>query len=280
MELLPTPIRRLFARPHAPHDAEEHVVRAEKLTVRYDGTTALEDVSFHLHKGERAALVGPNGAGKSTLLKAIVGLEKPSSGWVGVYGDEPHGHSCIGYVPQRNNVDWRFPINVFDLVMMGRAGRMGLLRRPGARDRRKVREALELVRLQDHAGRRIQELSGGQQQRAFIARALAQEAEVLLMDEPFTGLDTTSQEAIFRALDTLKQRRVTVLVSLHDLNLAAERFGRVLLINRSLIFNAPAGEKVPADVLARAYGGHLHLIEAEGETLAFGDTCCGEGDEG
>jgi manganese/iron transport system ATP-binding protein len=265
-------------RRHRPaHRTDLPILRASGLTVRYDSHVALDDVSFELQQGERVAVVGPNGAGKSTLFKVIAGVHSPASGKVHVYGHEPGGHICIAYVPQRSQVDWSFPVNVTDVVMMGRVGRMGLFRHPSARDRANVRQALEVVNLTDLAKRQISELSGGQQQRMFIARALAQEAELMLMDEPLTGLDAKSHEDILDVLDQLRERKVTVMVAMHDLKLAAERFDRVMLLNHRLLGFGRPEEVLNPDSLLAAYGDHLHLWPAADGVLALGDTCCDEG---
>jgi len=263
----------------ATHDADAPILELVDVTVRYDGRLALDDVSFQLAAGERIAVVGPNGAGKSTLFKVIAGVLNPSVGEVRIAGHCPGGHICIAYVPQRSQVDWDFPVTVADAVMMGRTGKVGLFRRPGRRDWDLVRQCLQVVGLTDLAGRQIGELSGGQQQRMFIARALAQEASLMLMDEPLTGLDAPSQEGIFGILDTLRARGVTVMVATHDLNLAAERFDRVMLLHGRLLGIGHPSEVFTTDQLRAAYGGHLHLIQAEGGILALGDTCC-EGREG
>jgi manganese/iron transport system ATP-binding protein len=249
------------------------------LTMRYESGAALDNVSFHLHTGERVAVVGPNGAGKSTLFKVIAGVLPPTSGEVKVYGYGPPGHICIAYVPQRSQVDWNFPVNVADVVMMGRIGRLGFLRWPGRRDWDFVRQCLRDVDLESLAKRQISELSGGQQQRMFIARALAQEAELMLMDEPLTGLDMNSQEAIFTILDELRRRGVTVLVATHDLDQAAERFDRVMLLNHQLVgLGTPETVFTPQQLIT-AYGGHLRLLKNGNSTLALADTCCCEGEE-
>jgi manganese/iron transport system ATP-binding protein len=178
-------------------------------------------------------------------------------------------------VPQRSEVDWSFPVNVNDVVMMGLTGRLGLLRWPRASHRALVARCLERVGMQDFAKRQIGELSGGQQQRVFIARALAQEAELLLMDEPLTGLDIRSQETIFSILDDLRQQGVTVLVSTHDLNQAAERFDRVMLINKELLGFGDADTIFTPQRLAAAYGGHLRVIQAGDSVVMLEDSCCG-----
>jgi manganese/iron transport system ATP-binding protein len=235
----------LIGRPEA-HQAGSPVLEVSSLTVRYNGRLALEDVSFRLDKGERVAVVGPNGAGKSTLFKVIAGVLQPAKGWAKVYGHGPGGHICIAYVPQRSQVDWAFPVSVTDVVMMGRIGRLGLLRWP----------------------------SGGQQQRVFIARALAQEAELMLMDEPLTGLDVTSQEDIFRILDELRRRQVTVMVATHDLSQASERFDRLMLLNRRLLGLGQPDDVLTPERLAQAYGSAMRLIQTAEGMVALSDTCC------
>jgi manganese/iron transport system ATP-binding protein len=269
--------RTVRVRRSIPHDAEAPILEMSHLSVRYDGSSALEDVSFRLVGGERIAVVGPNGAGKSTLFKVIAGVLHPSEGEVQVAGHCPGGHICIAYLPQRSQVDWSFPVTVADVVMMGRVSMVGLLRRPGRRDRERVRQCLESVALTDMANRQIDELSGGQQQRMFIARALAQEAELMLMDEPLTGLDVPAQEEIFRIMDALHQHQVTVMVATHDLNLAAERFDRVILLkNRLLGIGQPADVFTP-ERLQIAYGSHLRMVETDDGLMVLSDTCCGEG---
>ena len=261
---------------HAPHQPGTPILEVSGLTVHYDGHTALEDLSLSLEAGERVAVVGPNGAGKSTLFKVIAGVLVPTRGKVQVYGYQPGEHICIAYVPQRSQVDWRFPVSVADVVMMGRISRLGIMRWPKARDWEFVHAALEVVGLAELERRQISELSGGQQQRMFIARALAQEAELMLMDEPFTGLDVPSQEDILQIIELLHGRGVTILASTHDLNLAGDHFDRVLLLNRRVIgFGDPRQVFVPERLL-QAYGGHLRLVQSEEEVFAVSDTCCEE----
>lgn len=244
------------------------------LTVRYRQTEALSDVSVDIQVGEQIAIVGPNGAGKSTLLKAIAGLQPITSGEVRFFGAERAEPNAIAYVPQRLQVDWRFPVSVRDVVLMGRVGRIGLLRRPSRHDRLLAQRALERVGLAAFADRQIGQLSGGQQQRVFLARALAQEARLLLMDEPLVGLDIPSQDEIFRALAALRTEGVTILTALHDLQQAARYFDRVMLLNRRLIAYAPAREAFTAANLVATYGGHLHLLSSGDGLLTVADTCC------
>ncbi len=251
-------------------------LQLEHLTVRYGSEVGLEDVSCTIPAGEQMAVIGPNGAGKSTLLKTIAGLLRPSAGSVRYFGAALAPPGLIAYLPQRNQVDWRFPASVSDVVMMGRVGRVGLFRRPGPRDKALVAEALDLVRLSHLARRQISELSGGQQQRVFLARALAQEARILLMDEPLNGLDVGSQDLLFQTLRELRERDVTVLLTLHDLQLAARHFDSVMLLNRRLIGLGAAGEIFTPARLLEAYGGHLHLALTREGILTVTDTCCDE----
>lgn len=265
--------------PHVPHDPNAPILEVEKLNVRYDGHFALENISFHLHAGERVAVVGPNGAGKSTLFKVVAGVLPPSSGEVKISGYGPRGHICIAYVPQRSQVDWRFPASVGDVVMMGRIGKIGFFRWPHRNDWDIVHAALEAVDMDSLAGRQIGELSGGQQQRTFLARALAQEAELVLMDEPLNGLDAPSQEAILSLLEKLRQEKITVMVATHDLGQAASHFDRVMLLNRRIIRFGPPHEVLTSDNLLHAYSGHAQLIKGADGTTTFADSCCDGEDE-
>src|SRR4030042_1694059 len=260
------------------HEVDTPTLRISNLCFRFGNIDALMDISFNVNTGERLAVVGPNGAGKSTLFKIIAGVLKPTQGLVQIYGYEPKGHICIAYVPQRNQVDWSFPVDVADVVMMGRVGKMGPFRWPSHKDWEIVHHALDLVDMKDFAKRQINELSGGQQQRIFIAQALSQEAELILMDEPLTGLDYNTQQDIFRIFETLKQKKVTVMIAMHDLKLAAEKFDRVLLLNKRLIGIGLGQEVFVPEKLALAYGSHLRMITTKDGTLVIEDTCCEEGD--
>ncbi len=257
--------------PHTHHQPNKPILEVQHITVRYNGTAALDDITFHLHAGERVAVVGPNGAGKSTLFKVVAGVLQPNAGEVNISGSRPRGHICIAYIPQRSQVDWNFPVSVADVVMMGRSAKLGPLNWPHKKDWEYVRRALETVELSDLAARQIGQLSGGQQQRMFIARALAQEAELMLMDEPLTGLDTPSQEGLLNLLDTLKNQNVTVMVATHDLEQAARHFDRIMLLNHRMIaFDAPQ-EVLHTDKLLEAYGGRLK-VNSQGTMLV--DDCC------
>ncbi len=256
------------------HDLSQPALALDNILVRFDKTIALKNISFTLSQGERVAVIGPNGAGKSTLFNVISGVQTPTQGKANVYGHASGQHICIAYVPQRSQVDWNFPVNVADVVMMGRTGQLGLFRRPKGKDWDLVHEALDLVNMAQHAKRQIGELSGGQQQRAFIARALAQKAELMLMDEPLSGLDVKSQEDIFIILDRLRQRNVTVMVATHDLNLAAERFDRLMLLNQQIVGFGRAKEVFTADLLSQTYSGTMRLIDTPQGNIFISDSHC------
>ena len=257
--------------PHIHHEPNQPILDVRDLTVRYNGRVALEKVTFHLHEGERIAVVGPNGAGKSTLFQVVSGVLQPSAGEVSIFGSRPRGHVCIAYIPQRSQVDWSFPVSVAEVVMMGRSAKLGLLNWPHKKDWEYVHHALEIVELSDLASRQIGQLSGGQQQRMFIARALAQEAELMLMDEPLSGLDTPSQEGLLNLMDTLRNQNVTVMVATHDLDQAARHFDRIMLLNHRIIaFDVPQNV-MHTEHLLQAYGGRLKIDP--GGTLLVDDCC-------
>ena len=262
--------------PHNNHQQDQPILDVRNLSVRYNGRSALHGITFHLHEGERVAVVGPNGAGKSTLFKVISGVLQPSSGEVAVSGSMPRGHVCIAYIPQRTQVDWNFPVSVADVVMMGRSAKLGPLGWPRKRDWDFVQNALKTVDLADLSRRQIGQLSGGQQQRMFIARALAQEAELMLMDEPLTGLDTPSQESLLDLLDTLRQQNVTVMVATHDLEQAARHFDRIMLLNRRLIALGRPSDVMKTEKLLQAYGARLRQVD--GQNILNVDDCCNEGE--
>ena len=249
----------------------------QHISVRYDGRVALEDITFHLHESERVAVVGPNGAGKSTLFKVVAGVLPPTAGEVNIFGSRPLGHVCIAYIPQRSQVDWSFPVSVADVVMMGRSAKLGPLNWPHKKDWEHVHRALETVEILNLASRQISQLSGGQQQRMFIARALAQEAELMLMDEPLTGLDTPAQEGLLDLLDDSKEK-VTVMVATHDLDQAARHFDRILLLNHQMVAFGKPVDVLQTENLLSAYGGRLRA--ANGENILSVDDCCDEGDDG
>jgi ABC-type Mn2+/Zn2+ transport system ATPase subunit len=255
---------------------EQGGLQIESITVSYNGNYALHDVTLHVPHGARVAVVGPNGAGKSTLFKALVGLLPLQQGRILIHGRPlGHHHDEVAYVPQREEVDWHFPVTVADVVMMGRYGRLGWLSRPGDHDRAVVRRCLEQMSIADLEQLSIGELSGGQQQRVFLARALAQEPHILLMDEPFTGVDLSTREASLALLDQLQAQGVTVMVSTHDLNLAAARFEQVALLNRRLIAYGPAGQVFTTQAVTEAFGGQALFLE----DLVVVDQCCAPHEE-
>jgi manganese/iron transport system ATP-binding protein len=227
----------------------------------YGVRPAVEHATLTVEAGTLLAVVGPNGAGKSTLLKVMAGLLPVWTGRVEVLGERP-GKAAhrIAYVPQAELVDWQFPVTVEGVVAMGRYPRLGWVRRPGAADRRAVADALELVGMADHTGTQIGELSGGQRRRVFLARALAAEPDLFLLDEPVTGVDATTQEDIMDILEGQAASGKTVVATTHDLACAAQRFQRVAGVNRTVIAQGPASVILKPEVLARIYGGHLLVV--------------------
>lgn len=258
---------------HAIHIQTAPAIDANHVSVQYEHVFALQDVSFRLPQGDHLAVVGPNGAGKTTLFQVISGILKPTSGTLEIYGHTPGGHVCIAYVPQRSQVDWDFPVTVSQVVMMGRIRKLGFFHWPKRDDWNFVHNALARVELGDKVDRQIGELSGGQQQRVFLAQALAQEAELILLDEPLSGLDLPSQEAIFNILAKLKEEGITVVVATHDLDLAADKFDQVMLLNRSLISFGTPSEALTTPSLMNAYGGHLHKLPDQENLIMLTDPC-------
>lgn len=234
------------------------------------GRPVLEGVSVDIPPGTLVGLVGPNGSGKSTLLKVILGLLKPWRGEVRVFG-EPIGRvrRRVGYMPQVEAVDWEFPVVVRDLVMMGRYGRLGPLRRPGPEDRRVVQEALAHMSLEPLASRQIGELSGGQQRRMLFARALAQEPDLYLLDEPMAGLDAATQHDILRHFEHLRDTGKTLLVATHDLSCVAACFDLAILLNHTVVATGPPSRVFTRDLLNEAFGRHL-LVLPGAEGLSVG----------
>jgi manganese/zinc/iron transport system ATP- binding protein len=234
------------------------------VTAAYREKPVLWDVSFKIPEGQLVGVVGPNGAGKTTLLKIVMGLMQPAAGRATVYGRPfAKARRWVGYVPQRGSVDWDFPTSVLDVVQMGLYGRLGWFRRPGRRERQKAMECLEKVGIAHLAGRQIGHLSGGQQQRVFLARALAQDARLYLMDEPFVGVDYKTEQAIVALLRELKAAGSTVIVVHHDLGTVAEYFDRVVLLNGHLVAEGPVEEVFTRENVADAYGGAVAYL-AEG----------------
>lgn len=233
----------------------EYAVEAEELNINYGKRSILWDISFQIPKGLLVGIIGPNGAGKSTLLKAALGLIPPFSGKVSLFGSPAsHVHKRVAYVPQRESVDWDFPITAEEVVLMGRYGRLGLFGRPRRADREAAAAALEQVGMGAYAHRQIGQLSGGQQQRLFIARALVQDADLFLLDEPFAGVDLATEKAIIALLKKQKAQGKTILIVHHDLPSVEEYFDWTLLLNARLLACGPVKETFTEVNLARAFG--------------------------
>ncbi len=239
------------------------------LTVAYHRRPVLWDVDLDVPEGKLVGIVGPNGAGKSTLLKACLDLIPKASGEVGIYG-KPYKEQrhLVGYVPQRESVDWDFPVNVLDLVAMGTYRRLGWFRRVGKAEREEAMEALEKVGIAHLARRQISQLSGGQQQRAFLARALAQNARIYFMDEPFAAVDAATEEAIVAILRELNKAGKTCLVVHHDLATVSRYFDWVVLLNMRVVAAGPTESVFTRDNLEKTYGGRLSLLNDAAFALA------------
>jgi manganese/zinc/iron transport system ATP- binding protein len=238
------------------------------LTVSYHKKPVLWGIDLAVPAGNLVGIVGPNGAGKSTLIKAAMGLLPLSSGWVKFFG-EPFKKNLrrVGYVPQRESVDWDFPVSVMDVVLMGRYGHLGLIRRPSKEDREIARLCLEKVKMLPYANRQISNLSGGQQQRVFLARALAQESDLYFMDEPFAGVDAATESAIVTLLQELKSKGKTLLVVHHDLPTARNYFDMLLLLNMRVVAFGPTDQVFTHDLLQKTYGGRLTILSEVAEAV-------------
>lgn len=238
------------------------VLDIHHLTVNYDKTPVLWDISLSIPPGLLVGIVGPNGAGKSTLIKAALALVKPISGRVNFFGSPlKRVRQRVAYVPQRESVDWDFPVTVRDLVVMGRYGRLGLFHRPRAADWAGANHYLELVGMADYGDRQISQLSGGQQQRVFLARALLQEADIYFMDEPFTGVDLATETVIVQLLQQLRAKGKTVFVVHHDLNTVESYFDWVILMNMRLIAYGPIQDVFTPYYLNATYGKSYALFD-------------------
>ncbi len=236
----------------------------QDVTVELGGHMALSSVTFEVEAGTLMGVVGPNGAGKSTLFNAIAGLLPVRQGKVTLHSVD-QGRGALAYVPQRESVNWRFPVTVMDVVMMGRCCRLGWFRRPGKRDRELVKACLGRVGLWDHRSTLMTELSGGQRQRVFVARALAQEASVLLLDEAFSGVDAGAQEGLVEVLQTLRDEGRIVLLATHDLTNLSGRFDQVLCLNRNVCACGPPDQVFTSQVMEQLYGAHGLRLAAERE---------------
>lgn len=241
--------------------AQNYPILVQDLTVAYRDEPVLWDVDVEVPNGTLMAIVGPNGAGKSTLIKTVLGLIDPSAGQVMVFG-KPYAdqRNKVAYVPQRGSVDWDFPTSALDVVMMGRYGALGWFKRPRGSERQMAHDALKKVGMEAFAERQISQLSGGQQQRVFLARALVQDAQIYLMDEPFQGVDATTEKAIVNVLKELKAQGRTVLVVHHDLETVPEYFDHVLMLNVRAIACGLVADVFTQENLRRTYGGRMELL--------------------
>jgi manganese/iron transport system ATP-binding protein len=246
-------------------------LNVEGVSMAYpNGHLALSDASFHLDSGSICALVGVNGSGKSTLFKSIMGFVNPTAGTVKINGLPVRAilkKQLVAYVPQAEEVDWQFPVSVWDVAMMGRYGAMNFLRIPRATDKRMVEESLRRVSMWEFKDRQIGELSGGQKKRVFLARALAQDARVILLDEPFTGVDVNTEEAIIALLRELRASGAIILVSTHNLGSVPEFCDQVVLINRTVLAYGPTSEVFTEQNLTAAFGGVLRQFQFEHSTI-------------
>lgn len=240
---------------------ENPILEIHDLTVSYDQNPVLWNVDLSLPAGKLVGILGPNGAGKSTLIKAIMGLIPATSGYVKVF-DKPLNdvRARISYVPQRESVDWNFPASVLDVVLMGTYGKLGLFRRPGKKEKEIALKSLEQVGMSSFISRQISELSGGQQQRVFIARALAQQADLYLMDEPFAGVDMATETAIFQLLKEMTASGKTVIVVHHDIHSAMNFFDWLIMLNLHLVASGPKELVMNEEMLRKTYGGKLNLL--------------------
>ena len=231
------------------------------LTVAYREKPVLWDIDLNVPEGVLMAIVGPNGAGKTTLIRSVLGLQEKAAGQVRMYGqDYEQQRHRIAYVPQRGSVDWDFPTSVLDVVTMGLYGKLGWFRRPGKKERQKAREALQKVDMEAYAGRQISQLSGGQQQRVFLARALVQDAQMYFMDEPFQGVDATTERAIIALLRALRKAGKTVIAVHHDLQTVPEYFDQVMLLNVRCIASGSIEDVFNDENLRLTYGGRIGFL--------------------
>ncbi|CAN5794546.1 metal ABC transporter ATP-binding protein [soil metagenome] len=259
-------IRATSATPFSTEHVTPSVIEVRDLTVAYNESPVLWDVDLDVQLGKATAIVGPNGAGKSTLLKAILGLVPIAAGATRVFGSKLDTvRQRMAYIPQRGSVDWDFPTNALDVVIMGRYGRVGWFRRPGRADHEIAEECLAKVGMSQFAKRQISQLSGGQQQRVFLARALAQEADLYLMDEPFAGVDAVTERAIVQLLHDVRDEGKTVVAVHHDIESVKEYFDNVVLLNVRLIESGPVAEVFTEENLRRTYHPPSHPIGLNGE---------------
>lgn len=244
------------------------ILEIHDLTVSYNRKPVLWGIDLTIPKGALTGIIGPNGAGKSTLLKSIMGLIPVSSGYVRMFGkDLKEVRDLVSYVPQKESVDWDFPASVLDVVLMGRYSKLGLFKRPRKADKDVAMECLKKVSMENFVNRQISQLSGGQQQRVFLARALAQDADIYLMDEPFAGVDAATEAAIIQLLREMAAKGKTIIVVHHDLQSAADYFNWILLLNMRLVSSGPTEKVFTPEMLQETYGGKLTVLSKVGDLL-------------
>ncbi|WP_163102033.1 metal ABC transporter ATP-binding protein [Peribacillus alkalitolerans] len=243
-------------------------LKVESLFVSYHGNEAVQNVNFSIEKGKLVGIIGPNGAGKSTLLKALLNLIPKDKGEVQIHGKSFNElKKSVAYVPQRSNIDWDFPITVMDTVLIGTYPKLGFFKKPKKKEKEWALQCLQKVGMEAFSNRQIGELSGGQQQRVFLARALAQESEVFFLDEPFVGIDVSSEETIITILKELKNSGKTILVVHHDLSKVSDYFDQLILLNKELVGFGDINDVLRPEVLAKAYSGQFSFLERLGGVL-------------
>jgi manganese/zinc/iron transport system ATP- binding protein len=251
------------------------VLELSHITAGYGDSPAIVDVTATIRHGKRVALIGPNGAGKSTLFRTIVGLLTPIDGQVLIHGSpNTQARQHTAYVPQFEDVDWDFPVSVLDVVVMALSRQVGWLRLPGRYHKDISCEALRRVNMLDYANRQIGELSGGQKRRVFIARALAQGADILLLDEPFSGVDAYAQQTMFEILDQLRDEGVTVLLATHDLHLVSSKFDELFILNKRLIAYGSPEDVFKPEIMAGAFGGQIAIWQQGEQVIMLTDHHC------
>lgn len=263
-----SPYSRIPEHYRATHDPNFPVC-IHGMTVAYHRRPVLWDIDLDVAEGKITGIIGPNGAGKTTLIKAVLDLVPKTSGSVSIYGS-PYKESrhLVAYVPQRESVDWDFPVSALSVVLMGRYGRLGWFRRPGKRDIEAAREALHEVGMSEYADRQISQLSGGQQQRVFIARALVQDARIFFLDEPFAGVDAATERAIIRLLTLMREQGKTIIAVHHDLQTVRQYFDNLIMVNMMLVASGPTSEVFTEENLKRTYGGRLTLLDEASHLVA------------
>ncbi len=252
--------------------SKTHAIEVHDLTVTYDRRPALWDIDLTLPTGQLIGIIGPNGAGKSTLIKSIMDLIPLSSGWTKIF-DQPleDVRDRVSYVPQRNSVDWDFPASVMDVVLMGRYPKRGLFRWLNKEDKKVALKALETVGMESFKDRQIAQLSGGQQQRVFLARALAQKADIYFMDEPFKGVDASTESAVLSLMKEMRSQGKTLIVVHHDLESAYEYFDWIVLLNTSLVAYGPKEKVFTPELLNQTYGGKLTMLDKIADLIRQND---------